>query len=64
MPELLALAVSNTILVPFIWRWIRDWQQADDPRMRPTPLLVGLAKTFVIGTLVFEWVGVVLELAL
>jgi hypothetical protein len=32
--------------------------------MRPTPLLVGMVKTVVIGSLVFEWVGVVLEVAL
>ena len=62
--ELLVWAVTQTIMTPFIWRWIRDWQQSDDPRMRPTPLLVGMVKTVVIGSLVFEWVGVVLELAL
>jgi hypothetical protein len=62
--ELLIWAITQTILTPFILRWIREWQEADDHRMRPTPLLVGLVKTAVIGTLVFEWVGVVLELVL
>ena len=64
MTELLVWAITQTIVTPFIWRWIRDWQQADDPRMRPTPLLVGMVKTVVIGSVVFEWVGVVLGLAL
>lgn len=64
MPELLVWALTQTILTPFIWRWIRDWEQAEDPRMRPTPLLVGIIKTVVVGTLVSEWIGVVLALVL
>ena len=64
MIELLAWAITQTILTPFLWKWLRDWQNADGPRMRPTPLLLGLVKAFVIGSLIFEWVGVVLELAL
>ena len=64
MTELLVWATTQTILTPFLWRWLCDWQHAVDPRMRPTPLLLGLAKAVVIGTLIFEWVGVVLELAL
>ena len=64
MSELLAWALTQTILTPFIWRYIRDWEQAEDPRMRPTPLLVGIIKTAVVGTLIAEWVGVALELAL
>ncbi len=52
--------MPQTIVTPFIGRWIRDWQQADDPRMQPTQLLVGMVMTVAIGSLVFEWVGVVL----
>ena len=49
MTEWLGWAGTQTILTPFIWRWIRDWQAAKDPRMRPTPLLVGLVRSVVIG---------------
>ncbi len=63
MSELLAWAITQTVLTPFIWRWLRDWQHAEDPRMRPTPLLLGMAKALVLGSLIFEWVGVALELA-
>ena len=64
MTELLAWAITQTILTPFIWKWLRDWQYADDPRMRPTPLLLGLAKTVVLGSLILEWVVVAIEVAL
>lgn len=62
MSELLVWAITQTVLTPFLWRWLRDWQQADDPRMRPTPLLLRIAKAFVLGSLILEWVGVALEL--
>jgi len=32
--------------------------------VRPTPLLLGMVKTFVVGSLVSEWVAVVLEFTL
>ena len=64
MVDLLIWAITNTLLFPFIWKYLSDWEHAPDPRMRPTPLLLGLAKTAQLFLFITAWVGVVLALVL